>query len=201
VATAFLPVVVVGTECMIYFWAAKLVLWVLFWILRYVPIVGAKLSGAYEDRVFKPIVEEVSVTDVRTELTGEPPSLGVEYDLQNDSWVDLGLAGLNVRVGLRESGGTVRNVVWTPAFQERPRNIAAEPVPSDGTSTVGFEYLAGPAIEDGTTVHLDGNLVFEYSFTLRGRRFRFGERTFPLPDRAITVELDDEADRDENDGT
>lgn len=178
---------------MLYFWAAKLLLWLVFWILRYVPIVGAKLSGAYEDRVFRPVVEEVSVTDVRARLTGDPPSLVVEYDLANDSWVDLGLAGLNVRVGLREGGGTVRNVVWTPASRERPRNVAAEPLPSGGASAVSFEYLAGPAIEDGTTVHLDGNLIFEYSFTLRGRRFRFGQRTFPLPDRALTVERDDEA--------
>lgn len=177
---------------MLYFWAAKLVLWVVFWLLRYTPIVGAKLSGAYEDRVFRPIVEEVSVTDVSAQLTGDPPSLVVEYDLENDSWVDLGLAGMNVRVGLREDGGTVRNAVWTPAFQERPRNMAADPLSSEGTTAVSFEYLAGSAIEDGTTVHLDGNFVFEYSFTLRGRRFRFGQRTFPLPDRAITVELDDE---------
>ncbi|EJN61617.1 hypothetical protein [Halogranum rubrum] len=173
---------------MLYFWVAKLVLWLVFWILRYVPIVGAKLSGAYEDRVFRPIVEEVSVTDVRATLVDDPPSLVVEYDLENESWVDLGLAGMNVRVGLRESGGTVHNAVWTPAFQERPRNIAADPLPSEGTTAVNFEYLAGAAIDDGTTIHLDGNLVFEYSFTLRDRRFRFGERTFPLPDRTITVE-------------
>lgn len=172
---------------MLYFWVIKLVLWVGYFLLRLVPFVGSKLSGAYESSVFEPVVEDVSVTDVRATLVDDPSSLVVEYDLENESWVELGVAGIDIRVGLREEGGTIRNVVWTPSFDELPRNIVADRLTDEESATVGFEYLAGP-VEEGTTIHLSGMLVFQYSFTLRGHRFEFGKRSFRLPDEAVTVE-------------
>lgn len=179
---------------MIYVWAVKLALWVGLRTLRIIPVVGAKLSGAYEDRVFRPIVRNVSVEDVRGQLTSDdqltdddPPSVEFEIDLKNESWVDLSATAMDVRVGLTDEGGTVRNVVWAPVFDASPRNVTPSSVPSGGEGTVGFEFLADPAIEDETVLHLDGCLVFEYSFTLRDYEFQFGTRPSPLPDTAVTV--------------
>lgn len=177
---------------MLYFWAAKLALWVVFWILRYVPIVGAKLSGAYEDRVFRPVVENVSVESVRGELTGDPPSAVFEIELTNESWVDLELSAMDVRVGLSDEGSTVRNVVWAPVFDPCPKNIKTGSVLSEDDGVIGFEFLADSFVDEETTVYVDGCLVFEYSFTLRDHRFRFGTRNFPLDSYEVTLSRDED---------
>lgn len=206
------------------FLLTKVAVWLLFWTLRYTPIVGARLSNAYSDRVFTPVADDIGVVEVTAGSAEDGGGTGLRFTLRNDSWVDVAVDGLDVRIGRSADGATIRNITWAPAFDRPPKNVERTRIRSGEEGTVAIEFFeptgaddpaggatraegengssgrdggndgdrdgdGGGAATDATTadadLHVDGSFVFEYSFSVRGHRFSFGDRGHPLPSTTV----------------
>ena len=168
--------------------AAKVVVWTVFWTIRALPAVGARLSDAYGDRVLTPVAEDIVVEGIAADWTDDDPrSTEVRFEIANDSWVDVTVSGLDVRVGLSEVGATLRHVTWAPAFDNPPTNVRVPRIDSGSGDAIRAEFYE-PTIDEGeTTLHVDGSFVFSYSFLVRGRRFAFVDRSYDLPSATVEV--------------
>lgn len=171
------------------FLLVKVVIWVLFWIFRYIPVVGLRLSEAYGNRVFRPVAENISVAEVSATTLDEAGDVEVTFEIENGSWIDIDVDGLDVRVGLDEERMTIRNLVWAPSFERAPRNVTIERILSETDGNASFEFFYDAFGDDERTLWVDGSFVFQYSFEIRGRRFSFGDRTHEIPSSSITVDV------------
>lgn len=130
------------------FLLSKVAVWLVFWTLRYTPIVGVKLSDAYGERVFSPVADDIEVTSVGAADPEGHEGTELRFTVVNDSWVDIDVDGLDVRIGRSEDGATVRNISWAPAFDAPPKNVGPTRVPAGGEGTVTVEFLE-PAVGRG----------------------------------------------------
>ncbi len=176
------------------FLLVKVVLWVLFWICRYVPIVGLRLSEAYGNRVFRPVAENVSVRNVSATTLDDAGDAEIVFEVENESWIDIDVDGLDVRVGLDEERMTIRNFAWSPEFDRGPRNMEIERILSGTDGTITIEFLDESVSDAERTLWVDGSFVFQYSFEIRGRRFGFGDRTHEIPSVSVTVDAASETE-------
>ncbi len=172
-----------------FFLLSKVAVWLVFWTLRYVPIVGVRFSDAYGERVFSPVADDIEVLSVEAVDPEGHEGTELRFTIENDSWVDIDVDGLDVRVGRSEDGATIRNISWAPAFEKPPKNVDPARVPADGEGVVTVEFFDSEvdrAAADGTELCVDGSFVFEYSFEVRGHRLSFGDRSHDLPATTVT---------------
>ncbi len=161
--------------------AGKLAIVAVYYLVRLVPVVGLKLSSRYEHEMFGPLVDDVTVADVRAERSGR--SVVLELDLDNDSNLDARVVGGTVRVGYTADGGTVCNLVWADDFDSLPKNVDVSKIEGGGSGTVELEHCI-----DGDELHLDGELRLRRIVTVRGRELPLGVVSFSLPDESVAVE-------------
>ncbi|GAA0229535.1 hypothetical protein GCM10009000_050990 [Halobacterium noricense] len=170
-----------------------------YYLVRIVPIVGLKLSDRYEHELFGPLVDDLSVADVRAVRNGKAvrseesghsgdsdesgDSVGVELRFDNDSTLDARIIGGTIRFGHTEDGETACNLVWTDDFDSPPKNIEASKIESEGSGTLRLEHRF-----DGDDLYLDGELRLRRIATVRGRELPLGVTSFTLPEESIRVE-------------
>jgi hypothetical protein len=168
-------------------------LWAAFWVLRHLPVLGIRLADSYGAYVFAEDDERVEVTELDAGFEDEdPPSLRLDLRVENDSRFDVRTTGIDLRIGLTESGATVRNVTWAPAFEEAPRNVETELVRSGEAGDIGVELYEPALTRESTTVWVDGTVVAQYSFEFRGHRLSFTDRNSRIPSNSVELEIDDE---------
>ncbi|WP_423744428.1 hypothetical protein V5735_16055 (plasmid) [Haladaptatus sp. SPP-AMP-3] len=168
--------------------AGKLAIVAVYYFVRLVPVVGLKLSERYEDRMFGPLVEDVSVVETTTERSGE--SVTVELTLDNDSTLDAHIVGGSVRVGHSRDGETVCSFVWTKHFETPPKNVEVTKIDGGEWGTIRLEHCI-----DGDELCLDGALRLRRVFTIRGRELPLGIANFTLPEESVSVETGEPAER------
>ncbi|MFC6726162.1 hypothetical protein ACFQE1_17690 [Halobium palmae] len=143
------------------FLLSKVLVWLLFWTLRYTPVVGVRLSNAYGDRVFSPVADDIEVGEV-TATTAADGGTELRFAIENGSWVDIDVDGLDVRVGRTEGGATVRNISWPPAFERPPKNVDSTRIESESAGSVAVEFLGPAADRDrGTANATEGETAGE----------------------------------------
>ena len=169
--------------------AGRLAIVAIYYFVRIVPVVGLKLSNRYEHEMFGPLVDDVSVADVRADRSGR--SVSVELKLDNDSNLGAHVVGGTVRLGYTEDGETICNFVWADDFDSLPKNIETKKIEGEGSGTIRLEHCI-----DGDELHLDGELRLRRLVTIRGRELPLGVASFSLPDESVTVE-DAESESDE----
>ncbi|ODR82828.1 hypothetical protein BG842_19785 [Haladaptatus sp. W1] len=173
--------------------AGKLAIVAMYYFVRLVPVVGLKLSERYEQQVFGPLVEDVSVVETTAKRSGE--SVTVELTLDNDSTLDAHVVGGSVRVGHSRNGETVCSLVWTKHFETPPKNVEVTKIESGERGTIRLEHCIG-----GDELWVDGALRLRRVFTVRGRELPLGIANFSLPEVSVSVETGDPAERTTADG-
>ncbi|WP_458188742.1 hypothetical protein [Haladaptatus sp. NG-WS-4] len=168
--------------------AGKFAIVAVYYLVRLVPVAGLKLSDRYEHRMFGPVVEDVSVTDVRGERSGR--SVVVEIEFDNDSTLNAHIVGGNVRLGRERDGETVCNLVWMDDLASTPKNVEASKIEAEGTGTLRLERSL-----DADELWVDGQLRLRRIVTVRERELPLGVTTFTLPDESVGVEPDHEDQR------
>lgn len=168
------------------YWLGRLAIYFVLGVVRLVPVVGYRLSTRYESRLFRPVEESFRVASTTTSATDDDPSsVELLVTFENGSRFDVEIDGAVLRVGLRESGGTLRTLTWPPAIDAPPTNVETDPTPAGGEGTLRVEFL--PPEGDPDRLWVEGHLVVEVGFELRGRRFVLGTRTFELPAESVDV--------------
>ncbi|SIR22366.1 hypothetical protein SAMN05421858_1891 [Haladaptatus litoreus] len=175
----------------------KLAIVAVYYLVRLVPVVGLKLSDRYEHELFGPLVDDLSVADVRAERNGESGSdsdshqsgrsVVVELGFDNDSTLDARIIGGTIRFGHTEGGETACNLVWTDDFDSLPKNIGTSKIESEGSGTLRLERRF-----DGDELHVDGELRLRRIVTIRDRELPFGVTSFTVPEQVIHVGGDSE---------
>jgi hypothetical protein len=173
--------------------AAKLAIVAVYYLVRLVPVVGLKLSNRYEQQMFGPLVDDLSVADLTAERSGR--SVSVELTLDNDSTLDAHVVGGSVRLGHSQDGETVCTFVWTDHFDTPPKNVEATKIESGGDGTLRLERCV-----DGDDLWLDGELRLRRVFTIRGRELPLGVANFSLPETSVALESRDTAEKATTDG-
>ncbi|WP_049970116.1 hypothetical protein [Haladaptatus cibarius] len=170
----------------------KLAIVAVYYLVRLVPVVGLKLSDRYEHELFGPLVDDLSVADVRAERNEKIGSDGdsnqsgrsvvVELQFDNDSTLDARIIGGTIRFGHTEDGETACNLVWTDDFDSVPKNIGTAKIESESSGTLQLERRF-----DGDELHLDGELRLRRIVTIRDRELPFGVTSFTVSEQAIHV--------------
>ncbi|WP_231182665.1 hypothetical protein [Haladaptatus sp. DYF46] len=173
--------------------AAKLAIVAVYYLVRLVPIVGLKLSNRYEQQVFGPLVDDLSVSDLTAERSGK--SVSVELTLDNDSTLDAHVVGGSVRLGHTKDGETACTFVWTDHFDDPPKNVEVTKIGSGGEGPLRLEHCI-----DGDDLWLDGELRLRRVFTIRGRELPLGVATFSLPETSVALESRETAEKATTDG-
>ncbi|WP_440005979.1 hypothetical protein [Halomicrococcus sp. SG-WS-1] len=170
-----------------------------YYLLRLVPVVGMRLSDDYENRMFGPLVDDVSVADVRASSASDlptneqggddrsPTDVVVAVTLDNDSSLDARVAGGHLRLGLAETGATCHNFVWTEEFDEPPANVAASKVDAEGDGTLRLECRVHDLPPDAD-LWLDGELVLQRLLTVRDRELPLGKASFGIEGESTSVD-------------
>lgn len=174
--------------------AAKLAIVAVYYLVRLVPVVGLKLSNRYEQQVFGPLVDDLSVADLSAERSGR--SMALDLTLDNDSTLDAHVVGGSVRLGHTRDGETVCTFVWTDHFDAPPKNVEATKIESDGDGTLRLEHC----VDGDRDLWIDGELRLRRVFTIRGRELPLGVATFSLPEKSVSVESRDTAEKASTDG-
>ncbi len=174
--------------------AAKLAIVAVYYLVRLVPVVGLKLSNRYEQQVFGPLVDDLSVADLSAERSGR--SVALDLTLDNDSTLDAHVVEGSVRLGHTQDGETVCTFVWTDHFDAPPKNVEATKIESDGDGTLRLEHC----IDGDGDLWIDGELRLRRVFTVRGRELPLGVATFSLPEKSVSVESRDMAEKAATDG-
>ncbi|WP_227353937.1 hypothetical protein [Haladaptatus salinisoli] len=167
---------------MLSYLAGRLAIVAVYYLVRLLPVVGLKLSGRYERRIFGPLVEDVSVNEVRAERSGRSVLLEIEFD--NDSNLDAHVAGGNVRLGGKRNGETVCNLVWLDDFASTPKNVEVSKIEAEGAGTLRLERR----LDGEENLWVDGELRLHRIIAIRGRELPLGTADFSLPERSVTVE-------------
>ncbi|MCO8246019.1 MULTISPECIES: hypothetical protein [unclassified Haladaptatus] len=168
--------------------AGKLAIVAVYYFVRLIPVVGLKLSDRYEDQMFGPLVNDVSVTEITAERSNG--SVSVELELDNDSTLDAHIVGGSVRWGNEQEGETVCSFVWTEHFDTLPKNVEATKIDGKGSGTLRLEHCV-----DSDDVWMDGELRLRRVFTVRGREMPLGVANFSLPEKSVSVESHDTAEQ------
>lgn len=157
--------------------------------------VGKRLLDRTERRFLQPMVEQFTVTDVLVERTDDAlPSLELTVGFRNDSRVDLAVQELDVRVGSTETGGTVHNLHWSETCVEPPWNIHVTAMPTGDEGEVTVQFIESPTWTDAErTLWVDGTLLLDARFELRGHRCSLAQRIYDLPQQSVTLPSADEA--------
>jgi hypothetical protein len=173
--------------------AGKLAIVAIYYLVRLVPVVGLKLSNRYEQQVFGPLVDDLSVADLSAGRSGR--SVSVELTLDNDSTLDAHVVGGSVRLGHTRDGETACTFVWTDHFDAPPKNVEVTKIESGGDGALRLEHCV-----DGGDLWLDGELRLRRVFTIRGRELPLGVVSFSLPEKPASVETRDAAEQATTDG-
>jgi hypothetical protein len=160
--------------------AGKLAIVAIYYLVRLVPVVGLKLSNRYEHQMFGPLVEDVSVTEMRAERSGR--SVSIEIEFNNDSTFDAHIVGGNVRLGDERDGGTFCNLVWTDDFTSPPKNVEPSKIAGDGEGALRLERRL-----DGEEFQVDGELRLRRIVTVRDRELPLGVASFSLPEGSVSA--------------
>jgi len=161
--------------------AGKLAIVAVYYFVRLIPVVGLKLSDRYEEQMFGPLVNDVSITEITAERSGE--SVSVELTLDNDSSLDAHVVGGSVRWGTAQDGETACSFVWTEHFDTLPKNVEATKIEGDGSGTLRLEHRV-----DADDLWVDGELRLRRVFTIRGQEMPLGVANFTLPEESVSVE-------------
>ncbi|MFH5799284.1 hypothetical protein [Haladaptatus sp. CMAA 1911] len=173
---------------------AKLAIVAVYYLVRLVPVVGLKLSNRYEQQVFGPLVDDLSVGDLTAERSGK--SVSVELTLDNDSTLDAHVVGGSVRLGHTKDGETACTFVWTDHFDAPPKNVEATKIERGGEGPLRLEHC----IDGDGDLWIDGELRLRRVFTIRGRELPLGVATFSLPEKSVSVETRETAEKAATDG-
>lgn len=166
----------------------KLAIVAVYYFVRLLPVVGLKLSSRYENRMFGPMVEDVSVTGMTAKRSGR--SVTIELTLDNDSTLDAHVVGGSVRLGREQDGETVCTLFWTDDFGSSPKNVEATKIVGGDTGTLRFEHCA-----DADDLWVDGELRLRRVFTVRGTELPLGVANFSLPGESVSVRTSEAAER------
>ncbi|WP_458205418.1 hypothetical protein [Haladaptatus sp. NG-SE-30] len=162
----------------------KLAIVAVYYLARLVPVVGLKLSDRYEHRMFGPLIDDVSVSELRAKQSGgSGRSVTIEFEFDNDSSLDAHIVGGNVRLGHEQDGATVCNLVWTDDFESPPKNVEPSKIEGDGAGHLELERRLG-----GDELWVDGQLRLRRIVTVRGRGLPLGMANFYLPEKSVEIE-------------
>ncbi|WP_267639274.1 hypothetical protein [Haloarchaeobius amylolyticus] len=176
---------------------ARLAIVVGFYLLRLIPIAGHWAARSYDERLFGPVEDRLSVVDVAA--TREDGSVTVDLTVENATWLDLSVAGCNLQLRRGEDGRTLSAVTWPPAFDHQPSGLSTEVVPGEGEGTVEVSGPAPPGeksaeAEEGggeadreSTLAVDGSLLLEPSFSVGDQTFTVGQREFAVDTGEVAV--------------
>ncbi|WP_435335775.1 hypothetical protein [Haloarchaeobius sp. TZWWS8] len=161
---------------------ARLVIVLVFYVLRLIPVVGRWISSLYDEQMFDTLLDDVAIDDATVERDDDGPRV-VVLTFSNDNWLDLTVTGISLRVA-DDADVTQEHVVWPPEFEHPPGHVSSETITGEGDGRLTLRLPA--ADTDAAAELVDGSILFKPSLAWRGRRFSVGRREF-----TVETELND----------
>ena len=97
---------------------------------------------------------------------------------------------MNIRVGYSQTGETVQNFVWTQKFHDPPKNIEIPELQSGETGELRLERLLparSTVSHADSELWVDGSVLLQFGFTLRGKQMALSSHTYSLPDTSLQL--------------
>lgn len=130
-------------------------------VLAYVPVLGWRFSDSIQRFVTDAIDGGIAVESVEVEFAdGAPPtSMETEFRIRNSLPTDVSVTGMNVRIGLAETGKTIYDHRWSEDTDgPPPKNVSTDVIETGETGIVSVEqYLPWSDVPEDT-FHVDGTL-------------------------------------------
>lgn len=176
---------------MLQIWLGRIVVLLAFYLIRFVPILGERVSGIGQDYLYGPILDDIEITAIEaTRSTEELPSpleIAIRFRNRNDE-LTVDVSAVNVRVGYSRTGETVYNFLWSNEFHDPPKNIDVPELQTGEAGELELEFVLpdhSAVSRDDPELWIDGSVLLQFGFTLRGRKVILGDDTYPLPGASV----------------